>query len=170
MIKSKLFDNELQLNEFLNSYIKRSVVSIQRITKEVLSDVNLPGVPMYSHSRDFIELWYNSSEQETRPIPSEAHSLEVFAIKDSEDSPTGKEAYIGYKLANGDFHFIQVPYTENVKPKELYYVYEVEPQHQHMANGIVLGSFTSPEQASEAAVKWGYVGDNYFISPIEIKL
>lgn len=56
--------------------------------------------------------WYNSSEQGTGPIPAEAHSLEVFAIKDSESSPTGKEAYIGYKLANGDFHFIGVPYTE----------------------------------------------------------
>lgn len=37
-------------------------------------------------------------------IPLNAHSLEVFHIKN-------KEAFIGFKLANGDFHFIQVPYT-----------------------------------------------------------
>lgn len=30
---------------------------------------------------------------------------EVFAIK-------GNEAFIGYKLENGNFHFVQVPYTE----------------------------------------------------------
>lgn len=45
-------------------------------------------------------------------IPNDAHSLEVFAIKDSNDSPTGKQAFIGYKLDNGNFEFTQVPYTE----------------------------------------------------------
>jgi hypothetical protein len=45
-------------------------------------------------------------------IPSDAHSLEVFAIKDCEESPTGKQAFIGYKISNGNFHFIGVPYTE----------------------------------------------------------
>lgn len=45
-------------------------------------------------------------------IPSDAHSLEVFAIKDCDESPTGKQAFIGFKISNGDFHFIQVPYTE----------------------------------------------------------
>lgn len=39
-------------------------------------------------------------------IPSDAHTFEVFAIK-------GNQAFIGFKLANGDFHFIQVPYTGN---------------------------------------------------------
>jgi hypothetical protein len=41
------------------------------------------------------------------------NSLEVFAIKDSKCSSTGKEAFIGYKLKTGCFHFIQVPYTNN---------------------------------------------------------
>ena len=45
-------------------------------------------------------------------IPSDAHSFEVFAIKYCEESPTGKKAFIGFKIANGDFHFIGVPYTE----------------------------------------------------------
>lgn len=45
-------------------------------------------------------------------FPSDAHSFEVFAIKDCEQSPTGKEAYIGCKLANGNFHFVSVPFTE----------------------------------------------------------
>lgn len=37
-------------------------------------------------------------------IPINAHSFEVFAIK-------GKQAFIGFKLVNNDFHYIQVPYT-----------------------------------------------------------
>jgi hypothetical protein len=45
-------------------------------------------------------------------FPNDAHSFEVFAIKDCKESPTGKEAYIGCKLANGNFHFISVPFTE----------------------------------------------------------
>ena len=45
-------------------------------------------------------------------IPNDAHSFEVFAIKDSEDSPTDKQAFIWFKLANDDFHYVQVPYTE----------------------------------------------------------
>ena len=45
-------------------------------------------------------------------IPIDAHSFEVFAIKDCEESPTGKQAFIGFKISNGDFHFIGVPYTE----------------------------------------------------------
>lgn len=44
-------------------------------------------------------------------IPADAHSLEVFSIKESTNSPTGKEAFIGFKIANGNFHFVQVPYT-----------------------------------------------------------
>jgi hypothetical protein len=40
-------------------------------------------------------------------IPHNAHSLEVFHVV---DTPTGKQAYIGYKLENDDFHFITVPY------------------------------------------------------------
>jgi hypothetical protein len=50
-------------------------------------------------------------------IPSDAHSLEVFAIKDSQYVPSGKEAYIGFKLPNGNFHFISVPFTDVAYPK-----------------------------------------------------
>jgi len=39
-------------------------------------------------------------------LPIDAHSFEVFAIK-------GNQAFVGFKLANGNFHFIQVPYTGN---------------------------------------------------------
>ena len=52
------------------------------------------------------------SKIENRYIPNDAHSIEVFAIKDSTDSPTGKQAFIGFKLENGNFNFIGVPYTE----------------------------------------------------------
>jgi hypothetical protein len=45
-------------------------------------------------------------------IPNDAHSFEVFAIKYCDESPTGKQAFIGFKIENGDFHFIGVPFTE----------------------------------------------------------
>jgi len=51
---------------------------------------------------------------ESKLIPNDAHSFEVFAIKDSKDSPTGKQAFIGFKLDNGNFHFIGVPFTESL--------------------------------------------------------
>lgn len=38
-------------------------------------------------------------------IPEDSYNLEVFAIK-------GNEAFIGFKTKNGNFNFIQVPYTE----------------------------------------------------------
>lgn len=40
-------------------------------------------------------------------IPIDALDLEVFHIKDN-------QAYIGYKLNNGNFHYIQVPYSPKV--------------------------------------------------------
>ncbi len=43
-------------------------------------------------------------------IPRQAHSLEVFHIKNN-------EAFIGFKLPNGNFSFIQVPYTGKEKYK-----------------------------------------------------
>lgn len=51
-------------------------------------------------------------------IPSDAHSFEVFAIKDCDESPTGKQAFIGFKINNGDFHFIGVPYTETKQQEQ----------------------------------------------------
>ena len=53
-------------------------------------------------------------ERKEEPIiPTDAHSLEVFAIKDNVDSPTGKEAFIGFKLNNDNFHFVGVPFTDS---------------------------------------------------------
>lgn len=115
MIRSKLFDNEDELNSFLKDNFNAIVVSVETVTLEVYSEVRLPGLPRLKWNEDRLKLWYNTPELEICPIPRDAHSLEVFAIKDSENSYTGKEAYIGYKLANGDFHFISVPYTENVR-------------------------------------------------------
>ena len=45
-------------------------------------------------------------------FPVDAHSFEVFSIKDCKESPSGKQAFIGYKLNNGNFHFKGVPFTE----------------------------------------------------------
>lgn len=61
---------------------------------------------------------YNGSKVENQYIPSDAHSFEVFSIKDSEDSPTRKRAFIGFKLENGNFHFIGVPYTEPINKEQ----------------------------------------------------
>ncbi len=73
----------------------------------------LEGVP------DFVDfLTEYGSKVENQYIPNDAHSFEVFAIKDSEDSPTGRQAFIGFKLDNGNFHFIGVPYTEPIKNKQ----------------------------------------------------
>ncbi len=49
---------------------------------------------------------------EKKMFPDDAYDFEVFAIKYSENSPTGKEAYIGYKISNGNFCFVSVPFTE----------------------------------------------------------
>jgi hypothetical protein len=43
-------------------------------------------------------------------IPAEATNLEVFAMKTDENGD--RFAYIGYKLPNGNFDFITVPFTE----------------------------------------------------------
>jgi hypothetical protein len=48
---------------------------------------------------------YKEKKKETI-LPEDAHSLEVFEIRDN-------VAYIGYKLKSGCFHYIQVPYTKN---------------------------------------------------------
>ena len=43
-------------------------------------------------------------------IPQDAFDLEVFSIKSDEQGK--KWAYIGYKIPNGNFHFLAVPFTE----------------------------------------------------------
>lgn len=64
--------------------------------------------------KDFIKTVPNFkliTDKEVDSIPPDATNLEVFAIKDDQDSSTGKSAYIGFKIPNGNFHFIKVPYT-----------------------------------------------------------
>lgn len=46
------------------------------------------------------------------PIPTDATNLEVFAIKPDENGKLF--AYIGFKISNGNFEFITVPYTEPI--------------------------------------------------------
>ena len=65
--------------------------------------------------QDFVDLLTEYANKiDNKYIPNDAHSFEVFAIKDCEDSHTGKQAFIGFKLDNNDFHFIGVPYTEPI--------------------------------------------------------
>jgi len=55
---------------------------------------------------NIIENYGVKKPTETLDMPVGARDLEVFHI-DVEK----KEAYIGYKIANGNFHFITVPFT-----------------------------------------------------------
>ncbi len=73
----------------------------------------LSGVP------DLVNFLVEYGEQlENQLIPNDVHSFEVFAIKDSDDSSTGKQAFIGFKLKNENFEYIQLPYTESIKIKQ----------------------------------------------------
>jgi hypothetical protein len=88
-------------------------------TKKKIGSLIVPVIEVYKEwdtgdYMDYYEIDGNTLEN-MGIIPIDAYALEVFAIKDSNDSPTGKEAYIGYKIENGNFNFISVPYTE---PKE----------------------------------------------------
>lgn len=49
-------------------------------------------------------------ERSQQIIPFDAYNIEVFAIKPDENGKLF--AYIGYKIANGNFHFNVVPFTE----------------------------------------------------------
>jgi hypothetical protein len=84
---------------------------VNKITLQVLTfghyDASI--TPIELPSDEEVEI---VSKEEQQLIPIDAHSFEVFAIKDCEESPTGKQAFIGFKISNGDFHFIGVPYTE----------------------------------------------------------
>ena len=51
------------------------------------------------------------NEDREAMIPADATNLEVFHVRSCVDSPSGYEAYIGFKLPNGDFHTIGVPYN-----------------------------------------------------------
>ena len=59
MIKSRLFENESQLNEFLSSYVKIEVISIETVTRDVYSDFGVPGV---KYHKEHVKLWYKANE------------------------------------------------------------------------------------------------------------
>lgn len=85
-------------------------------TKKEIGSLIVPVIEVYKEwdTGDYMESYEIDGDtlENNGIIPINAHSFEVFAIKDSNNSPTGKEAYIGYKIENGNFHFISVPYTE----------------------------------------------------------
>lgn len=79
--------------------------------------------------QDFVDLLTEyGGKIKNKYIPNDAQSFEVFAIKDSKDSPTGKQAFIGFKLDNGNFHFIGVPYTESIKINKNCYLNEISDE------------------------------------------
>jgi hypothetical protein len=42
-------------------------------------------------------------------------------------------------------------------------VYEKKPEHGNKENGVILAPFKTRELALEAAIKYGYIGSNYYI-------
>lgn len=60
------------------------------------------------------DTFYNGAkwqqERSQKIVPFDAVDIEVFAIKPDEDGKLF--AYIGYKIANGNFEFNVVPFTE----------------------------------------------------------
>ena len=48
--------------------------------------------------------------------------------------------------------------------KEQFAVYEIEPAHGSIKNGIILGPFATKEEAQSAGVKYGYSVDNYYVN------
>jgi len=46
-------------------------------------------------------------------IPPNATNLEVFAVKESNDSPTELQAFIGFNNEKGAYGFIQVPFIDH---------------------------------------------------------
>jgi hypothetical protein len=47
-----------------------------------------------------------------------------------------------------------------------YAVYEKTPAHGSILNNVILGPFTSEEEAQNAREKYGYNNDNYYIDKI----
>ena len=102
--------------------VKQLVEDYQRRLKTVTAELELGGNDLTinrlgtkaSCYRTFIAELERSGEwtsaTENKEIPNDAHSFEVFSIKDCADSPTGKQAFIGFKLDNGNFQFIGVPF------------------------------------------------------------
>lgn len=116
---NKLFDRiyeigELEINDIKKRPMFRPPTKKKSII-EIVEDALLELQKLDARELKNIKIGNDNSVEMTdfKPtFPLDAHSFEVFAIKPSEDSPTGKQVFIGYKLRNGDFHFVSVPFTE----------------------------------------------------------
>ena len=82
----------------------------------------------------------------------------LYLLRDTE----GKECPLGKSNIN---YFKSVKSELENKNIE-YAVYEKEPAHQNMPNGIILGPFKSREEAEETRKKYGYSGDNYYVDEL----
>lgn len=92
-------------------------------------------------SLDGFNINYSSLKKDNKnkdvSIPSDAKNLEVFSIKKTTKSPTGKEAYIGFKSNNGNFNFISVPFTE--PQDKIQEILKEADKHQKQNGGILKG-------------------------------
>lgn len=104
-----------------NNYLYKTETFTLSIVLLVISGMIMILSEVYSKSTIIKQTKYLNKEP---LIPIDAHSLEVFAIKNCEESHTGKQAFIGFKLSNNDFHFIGVPYTEPASKEKLLYLKE----------------------------------------------
>ena|ERR1035437_2875272 len=92
-------NTEKNAEQFLNEFFKNRV---------------LQNEPLNISNYIDLLVGYGNLLERNKPFPNDAHSFEVFAVKSCEDSPLEKQAFIGFKLENGDFHFTSVPFTEPI--------------------------------------------------------
>lgn len=98
-------DMKLMRNEFIPR--KGDVVKDNDLTYIVQEVV-------FDYDRNVVTVVCNRPEIQL--IPSDAHSFEVFAIS---DALNGKQVFVGFKVSNGDSHFIQVPYKLQEKKETI---------------------------------------------------
>jgi len=97
--------------------------TIQQAAKRILAN-NIDGLrdllkddDFFYHYKGVIECYgeamaeWQAEKNSQQTVPPDAKDIEVFAIKPNEDG-SKLFAYIGFKIANGNFHFSAVPFTD----------------------------------------------------------
>ena len=56
------------------------------------------------------------------------------------------------------------------KDRELYAVFEREPQKGPTPNGVVMGPYFSEEEAEQAKIKYGFISDNFYVDKCTFKI
>jgi hypothetical protein len=72
-----------------------------------------------------------------------------------------------YPLGKSNINYFKSGKLELENKNIEYAVYEKEPAHQNIPNGIILSPFKSREEAEETRKKYGHRGDNYFVDKMK---